>query len=448
MYTLFNHSQLYSSFRRIIALSLIVSITGLFACSDDEDNILSQFLANVSISVSGTSLSEDSDDITVTITLSTDNTLGTALGIPLTIGGTATNGQDYQQIASSLQIAAGSNTAQLTIDVIDDSEVEGNETITIGLDTSLLPEGISAGSQSNISITIQDNDEAVSDCTNDNSIDQDNFDCDESPSVANVYIIASSNERRTITTNGIPTHDFRNQIPRVVSQLNSSTKSYAVNASPTKASSTTELTNNGRPAWRFGVATNGVVMDPAPAEPFIFENPNTGEFNYDWVFEPNWNMRAVGLDCAIAHVQPDGTYHYHGDMGVYADQLLSGLGSGTTTPTAPIQIGWAADGFPIIYKFGPDESGNLKELLPGYQIRSGERPGDGITEPCGTYNGKYTRDFEYIAGSGDLDECNGVDRNITIGDETFTYFYVITSDFPVIPRCLVGSPDMSFRLGG
>ena len=135
-------------------------------------------------------------------------------------------------------------------------------------------------------------------------------------------------------------------------------------------------------------------------------------------------------------------------MTEYADRLLDGLGAGTTTPTEAIQMGWAADGYPILYKFGPDASGNIVELMSSYQIKDGERPGDGVSEPCDVYNGKYTNDFEYVDGLGDLDACNGVERQITLDGETFSYFYVITEAFPVISRCFTGEPDTSFRLGG
>jgi hypothetical protein len=50
---------------------------------------------------------------------------------------------------------------------------------------------------------------------------------------------------------------------------------------------------------------------------------------------------------------------------------------------------------------------------------------------------------------GDLDECNGVERQVTIptaeGSKTFDYFYVITDSFPQISRCFKGTPDVSFR---
>ncbi|NQZ75338.1 MAG: YHYH protein, partial [Ekhidna sp.] len=52
-------------------------------------------------------------------------------------------------------------------------------------------------------------------------------------------------------------------------------------------------------------------------------------------------------------------------------------------------------------------------------------------------------------GLGDLDECNGIERSITLTTasgqtETFNYFYVITEEFPVIGRCLSGTPDQDF----
>ena len=113
-----------------------------------------------------------------------------------------------------------------------------------------------------------------------------------------------------------------------------------------------------------------------------------------------------------------------------------------------MQVGWAADGFPILYKFGPDATGTIKRLAPSYQLKAGDRPGDGTTEPCGPYTGKYTNDYEYVNGLGDLDECNGIQQSITLttaqGTETFDYFYVISSTFPQVPRCLMGNVSPTF----
>lgn len=302
-----------------------------------------------------------------------------------------------------------------------------------------------------ITVTASDAEHSVDDefeltieaCPNDNSTATDAGTC-SSAAETNTYTESVSGGIRTIVTNGLPNHSYTNNSP-TASELNGDTKTFTVDATPSVANVITSIIENDRPVWAFGVGINGVKIDPGPAEPFIFENTNTGEYNWDWVFEPTNNTHEVALDCGMAHVQPDGTYHYHGDMAPLADIELSGLGSGTTTPTDPVLIGWAADGFPIVYKFGRDANGNIKELQPSYQLKSGARGGDGVSEPCGAYNGKYTNDYEYVSGSGDLDECNGISQSITINSETFSYYYVITDAFPVISRCFVGQPDGSLR---
>ena len=318
----------------------------------------------------------------------------------------------------------------------------GESTITV---TAMDTDG---GSVSDEFVVTVESGQSGGTCQNDNSTNFNRTTCDQTPS-ANTYSESLNGEIRMITTNGLPTHDYGNQIPDLVNELDGSTNNYELDATPSLAANTTNIVDEEfRPQVTFGLALNGVHIDPAPGEPFIFENTQTGEFNWDWVMEPNANMTAVGLDCATAHIQPDGAYHYHGDMIVYADQLLSGLGSGSTVPTEPMQIGWAADGFPIVYKYGYDDAGNFTELSPSYSLKAGDRPGDGVSEPCGEYNGKYTNDYEFVQGSGDLDECNGISRQIELGGEQFDYYYVITEDFPVISRCLSGTPASDLEKGG
>ncbi|MTI38549.1 YHYH protein [Fulvivirga lutimaris] len=373
---------------------------------------------------------------------------GAAITIAYTISGTATAGADYTAPSGSLTINTSETERVVNIPIVDDAEVEGDETIIITLSASGLPSDVALGSPNTKTITITDNDTDAT-CANDNSTDQGNRSCTLGPD-SNTYNDATVNGGgdREIVTNGIPTHEYGNQIPMIVSNLDNSTKTYYVDNTPTKAGAITSITfDDGSPKWKFGVAKNGVAIDPAPATPFIFEDTNTGEYNWDWVFEPNNNMNAVGLDCAIAHVQPDGLYHYHGDMAIYAEELSSGISTGTA-PTDPVQIGWAADGFPILYYYGPDAAGTgIAKLTSSYQLKSGERPGDGESEPCGEYNGKYTNDYEYVNGAGDLDECNGIERNVTLSTGTYSYFYVITAEFPVISRCLVGTPNDAFKIG-
>jgi len=295
------------------------------------------------------------------------------------------------------------------------------------------------------------NESTIDDCDNDcNDFDELNFEnvgCCATPEVPSVFYEFVENDTRSIYSNGFPNHAYcfnSNNIPEQIYHL------FVLDRTPTIADEITSvLGNTGRPARYFGVAMNGVIYAPAPATPFIFENPNTGQYNWDWVFEPTNNqgqgMGLVSLDCASAHTGPQG-YHYHGEMFEYLETTNPGV-TALANSEQVLQVGWASDGFPILYKFGPDAEGNIKELRPSYQLISGLRPGDGIEEPCGPYTGKYVNDYEYKCGKGDLDECNGIAQQITLttseGEETFDYFYVITSEFPQVSRCLVGtvSPD-------
>ncbi|MEP1035009.1 YHYH protein [Ekhidna sp.] len=328
----------------------------------------------------------------------------------------------------------------------------GNADITV-----TATDGNGGSATDNFSVTV-----ATTECTSDNSTNQNNTVCNNTPSADNEYTETFiGNGNRQITTNRVPAHDYGNQVANLgISGLTSNMVTYEIDATPELATNTTSIIDtDNMPAYDFGIALNGVPIDPAPGTPFIFEDTDTGEYNWDWVFEPTNNRSEVGLDCNNAHLQPDmqagtGLIHYHGDMAVYADALLAGLGTGSTVPSQPVQVGWAVDGFPIFYKYGPDGSEGVELLTPSYQLKDGERPGDGNSEPCGEYNGKYTNDYEYVTGSGDLDACNGISRAVTIfnsqtqGTETFDYFYVITDDFPVISRCLSGTPSQDFAKGG
>ncbi len=290
-------------------------------------------------------------------------------------------------------------------------------------------------------------------CTNNNDINTTNIGCCEEPDSPSVYYEYINGESRHIYTNNFPNHPYCYNSPN---QMPSQTyHDFGIDLNPMISNEITNVVHdNGRPARYFGIAKNGVLFAPAPAAPFIFENQTSGEYNWDWVFEPTNNQGQgqglVGLDCASAHTGDQG-YHYHGNMFSYVENEISGVSTTTSIPTEPMHIGWAADGFPILYRFGPDEAGVMTELRPSYQLKRGLRTGDGIIEPCGAYTGKYTRDYEYICGKGDLDECNGFYGTLSLataeGDQAFDYYYVITSSFPQIPRCLMGFVSEDFDNG-
>ena len=58
--------------------------------------------------------------------------------------------------------------------------------------------------------------------------------------------------------------------------------------------------------------------------------------------------------------------------------------------------------------------------------------------PGGQYDGTYRQDYETVDGYGDLDECNGMNRNGQYG-------YIVTDTFPWVMAYFKGLPDPSIR---
>ena len=202
---------------------------------------------------------------------------------------------------------------------------------------------------------------------------------------------------------------------------------FRVALNPKKRSSPSSVGHNS-----FGVAINGVPFDAATAE--YWNNDRSS----DWNIEALTGGLNLGLDSSNAHVQPNGAYHYH--------SVPLGILKKYNYKSKPLLIGYAADGFPVYapygYKNPADTSSGIKELKASYKIKSGTRP----SGPGGRYDGTYTNDYEYVQGKGDLDQCNGR-TGITPEYPNGTYYYVVTNQFPFIPRCLMGSADSSFSKG-
>lgn len=288
-------------------------------------------------------------------------------------------------------------------------------------------------------------------CTSDIVKDTSVGSCTETLTFTHKYDMSVSGTTRTITTNSIPKH-MVGLFGKSAGSLNPNAikeqeETYAITTTPAVSASFTPLlstTGNGPdlgPQYSFGVLFSGVELDPIPAEPF----PHKGMMdpNVNWT----WNLEAlnvnIGLDCNYAHVQPQGKYHYHGKPTLYLDDLAISSSEMTL-------IGYAADGFPIYYKYAytnaTDNNTAVIEMTSSYQLKTGERPGDGITAPCDTYNGVYSNDYEYISGLGTLDEANGR-SGVTPEYPTGTYYYIITDDFPSIPRYFRGTPSKNFAIG-
>ena len=281
-------------------------------------------------------------------------------------------------------------------------------------------------------------------CISQQNLDSTRGECNESLNFQPVVIFNIEGSIININSNCIPNHKV-GLFGKVQGALNPNAitpqaVSHKINSQPSIASSFTPLLGSNGPNYAFGILNNGIELDPVAAEPF--PHTNIMDPNVNWV----WNLEAtnvnLGLDCNNAHVQPNGKYHYHGLPTLFLDQLAVKTGEMT-------QIGNAADGFPIYYKYAyenpEDANSSIIEMESSYQLKEGTRPGDGVTAPCGSYDGVYSADYEYVNGLGHLDEANGR-FGITKEYPNGTYYYVITSTFPIIPRYFRGTPSQDFAI--
>ncbi len=245
---------------------------------------------------------------------------------------------------------------------------------------------------------------------------------------SNEVTIKVEGEYRLIQSNGIPNHetgDFPGKgNPNTIGPQK---YDFRVPANPKIAE------NTSAPRMQpFGIAVNGVVFDPGAAEWW------NGDHN--WQYEPlTLAPLYLGTDASHAHVQPNGAYHYHGIPVALVQALTDGK-------EKMVIVGWAADGFPIYNSFGHTDSKDaksaLKVLKSSFRVKEGTRP----SGPGGAYDGKFVADYEYVKDQGDLDECNGRVA-VTPDYPDGIYHYVLTKDFPFIPRQYRGTPDPSFQRG-
>lgn len=251
----------------------------------------------------------------------------------------------------------------------------------------------------------------------------------EPPPGRNEVTITIEGNQRVITSNGIPDHTT-GRFPNADNPNGVSAQHYrfTVPVKPVVAAQTTPLVRGP-----FGIAVNGILFDPGTAEAWQ-DDRGSG-----WHYDALGGAFSLGLDANNAHVQPNGAYHYHG-IPVALFQRLSGGKARMTL------IGWAADGFPIYAAWGHRDPANTEspvvKLRSSFRLKPGNRPTTN-GQPGGKYDGIFVEDFDFVAGSGDLDECGGR-TGVTPEFPGGTYYYVLTEDFPFVPRAFRGTPDASF----
>ena len=243
-----------------------------------------------------------------------------------------------------------------------------------------------------------------------------------------------SSTLRSLTANGLPDHAVgtfpNNDNPNTIAAQNISV---SVTVTPT---ATSVVTPRVGAMDKPGIALNGIAFDPGTAGTCS----NTGTCQQGGQAVGAWNLEALGqtffkwgTDTSNAHVQPNGMYHYHG----IPEGLVTKLSNGNKAMTL---IGWAADGFPIYARYGytvaSDASSTLKVMTSSYRTKTtpdANRPASTTTYAMGT----FTQDYEYVAGLGDLDECNGR-TGVTPEFPKGIYHYYATDTFPHLQRCVKG----------
>lgn len=250
----------------------------------------------------------------------------------------------------------------------------------------------------------------------------------------------------TVSVNAIPNHDFNDGSASFATDASAQNLTYNLPISPSFAAS---VTSQGIGTTE-GILLNGVTIDLLPAACYDVGSEPTGrekigcgadQNGNPWRYDPMSSLNTFGTDAHNAHTQPSGNYHYHGNPMAMFNQTCG------SRPSAV--IGFAADGFPIYGGCFKDPStGNIRKATPSYVLKNngGARQDvSGYTTPIGgvgavvsnNYDGQFRGDWEYQAGQGDLDECNGmtIDGN---------YGYYVTDAFPWVVGCFKGSLDNSF----
>lgn len=226
--------------------------------------------------------------------------------------------------------------------------------------------------------------------------------------------VSIENGKRCYQSNGLPDHatgTFPNSgNPNAISAQN---VSVCVTTSPTKNATPSQHRGS------VGIGVNGVQFRPGTADFYDANSPRgfSRDPSSGWSMEGLNPGNILGMDVNNAHVGPDGLYHYHG----VANALVRSAGKGP--------IGYAADGFEIHYAGSKQRS--------SYRLKAGTRP----SGPGGTYDGTYVEDFDYVSGSGTLDQCNG-------GMLNGKFVYFATETYPFLPRCLWGDVSADFREPG
>jgi hypothetical protein len=351
---------------------------------------------------------------TATCSAGTASKTGTGASSPVTVS-SLTNGTAYScAVAATNSVGTGPSSAVVTV-----TPAVGSATSTAGVQCNYSYSAFNANSLVNLTST------ATWSC---------------------------SSISRALLANSVPDHDVG---PFTIEaaldfKIAAQTTAFTTTMTPAVTSST------GSQVQPSGYALNGLKFDPgtggncksaATSNNTTLITGSTTETVGGCTLLGNlgtWRMEALGqssfnfgTDGSNGHVQPTGEYHYHG----MPEKFITKLGKGTATMTL---VGWASDGFPMYARYGyvnaTDASTGVKVLTSSWRTKSTPDSGRPSTSifPMGT----FLQDYEYAAGTGDLDECNGR-TGVTPEFPGGIYHYVVTDTWPYVHRCVKGTTTSS-----
>ncbi len=270
--------------------------------------------------------------------------------------------------------------------------------------------------------------------------------------LADVNTVAFDPDYVYIRSSGIPSHSigpFGDGNPTIPGDQDAT---FRVSLQPTPAAVpvTTALSN-------IGVAVNGSGIYNWSDATYWDANTNSitnggpgGGQAQDWNTNALW-YRADGLDDAGGHPSggpgapiTGGTYHYHQDPYGLEAQIDPNNNGESHSPI----IGYAFDGYPIYgpyaYANGTDASDGFQQMTSSYQLIDA-RPSDGPAESDFEL-GSFAEDFEYVAGSGTLNEFN-MEFVVTPEYPDGTWAYFTTYDLNGSGTALDGDVAFPFTVG-
>lgn len=238
---------------------------------------------------------------------------------------------------------------------------------------------------------------------------------------------------RALIANGIPDHEV-GQFPNPYNPNTISEQSVSASYTLTPIETEVARTMGGR-SGVVGYVLNGVKIDANTAGTCNDTGDacslagGTGAWSIEALGQTHFNF---GDDENHAHVQPGGSYHYHGIPEGFVAKLSGG------NPAMNL-IGWAADGFPIYARYGYSEA---TDSTSGIKVMKGSygfvKDIDSSRPSTDLYAlGTFGQDWEFVEGSGDLDRCNGrwgVTPEFPLG----IYHYFATDTYPYLQRCIKG----------